>query len=182
MLAEQLAALGADVTAAGSPVMGHLGPGLPAKEVRERLLGARLGTHPDLVTWFEWRNGVHQTPPTTKSQASLIAAWMPFSLDRAIDEANRAAIDSSPWEPSWLPIARHAWRRLSSIVVDSSAGEVYRWDGEDGEAGSIGSVERLVAGWRRALSAGLYWDEDDDAWSVPEGVVLPRDVTDERLL
>jgi hypothetical protein len=182
MLAEQLPALGVEVTAAGSPVMSHLEPGLPADVIRERLLGARLGTHRDLVAWFEWRNGVHYTPPMTRDQASLIAAWIPLSLDRALDDANRASTHSYPWEPSWLPIADHAWRRLSSIVVDSSSGEVYRWDGEDGEAASIGPMERLVEGWRRALAAGLYWNEADGGWSVPEGVVLPRDVTDDRLL
>ncbi|MFB7952757.1 hypothetical protein [Streptomyces sp. NPDC056045] len=80
MLIKAIERLWVEVERLNRPIVGFRAPGISASEV-ELLFGALIPE--DVVTWFNWSNGVEYHPGQIQDDAALVPGYEPLSLIEA---------------------------------------------------------------------------------------------------
>lgn len=172
MLGDRLSEFESRLREQGAAVIDRLvQPGLPAADVRRALLESCGHAPEELVIWFCWQNGVRDpSAPDVPERGALIGAWVPWSLEGAIDYSTKLQdwlASAGGWPRSWLPIVRQHDRRLTAESASDPVRAPIIRTGLHGEPDRkvADSLEQLVAAWLRLLDSGVYWDREGETWN-----------------
>jgi hypothetical protein len=178
----------------GSPLGGHLRPGLAAEVVAARLAEAGLEPAPEAVALYGWADGIDQDSWRRASPGGRDLELFPYAFFPDLDAALRArtrmraltedtlgagaaATDDELWRSSWLPIfdSDPGWYGLDcGSRDDPSPVWVMYWDSTEVDRTrqvfpSLNAmIEELVARFR----AGAYgWSPEHRRLLADEGAL-----------
>ena len=180
-LIEELAGLEWRWRQRGAPVDELFSPGLSSKDVTHSLAGIQ-DPHPDLMTWYGWRNGSRYGPlevPAVPSgrlltQLEEAVELRQILLDQQAEfrEAGVPYTEGDDFEATWLPVATTRDADGFTIAVDLVTGAVFRHDNGPGSlvyrqknlriADDLASLVHL---WCAELDRGAYaWNPGTEDW------------------
>lgn len=190
VLMRELKELDAILAATGAGVARNLAPGIPPRQVYQRL--SKLGMAPsgELLTWFAWHNGLTTASPSSFGEGCILR-WCPLTLDETIDWWRMMPRGGEAWEwiPTWLPLAVN--NTSAKLAVDCTPPSSHRAEVRvvlpdeglfsDEQRPRGHTITDMVGMWSRALTNGWWaydathdlWERrDDEALTVAYGISL----------
>ncbi|MFI6262924.1 hypothetical protein [Micromonospora sp. NPDC051006] len=160
MLQQSLEALWGHLATIGRPVVVARIPG-PGLEDVKSALGEPI---PDMVAqWFNWSNGVADTPGQTQDDASVMPGYWPLSIAEAKSIMSDYIDDEAALGDHWVPLLGSGGGDFYAAVFDESLHEVGVFTVMSGGETEISfrSVEEMVDGFLELYQTGVFYVDDD---------------------